>query len=284
METIRLKNGLNMPVVGLGTWKITDRQEMLLTIESAYACGYRLFDTAAAYGNEMALGRAIRELGLPREELLIQDKLWNTCFGYTEAQEACKKTLRKLKTDYLDVYLIHWPAVLRTHGERWREVNQETWRGIEKLYEEGYVRAIGVCNFRVRHLKELERTAETMPHIDQMEFHPGMMQSETLSYCRENEICIEASSPLGNGRILSNGVLCKLAEEKGVSVAALCLKWALKHNVVIIPKTTRENRLKENLQLYDFDLSRQEMSLIDGLSFCGGLGIDPDEEINVDEL
>lgn len=284
MKTVQLKNGIQIPSIGLGTWKISDRQEMLATIDNAYAYGYRLFDTAAAYGNEIALGKAIRELGIPREELMIQDKLWNTCFGYIEAQEACKRSLRKLKVDYLDVYLIHWPAVMRTHGDRWQIINEETWRGFEKLYKEGYVKAIGVCNFRPHHLEELSRTAESMPHINQIEFHPGMMQEETVSYCREREIQIEASSPLGNGRILSNDILRKLAEKKGISTAGLCLKWALKHNVVIIPKTTKAARLKENIQLDDFDLSEQEMAAIDGLSFCGGLNIDPDKEIDFNEL
>lgn len=283
MEKVQLKNGVCIPVAGLGTWKITDKQEMYVTIENAYNCGYRLFDTAAAYGNEMALGKALKELQLPREELVIQDKLWTTCYGYEESQEACKRTLRKLKLEYLDVYLIHWPASPKLY-ENWSMINAETWRGLEKLYADGYVRAIGVSNFKPHHLEELSKTAEILPHVNQIEFHPGMLQVETTAYCLDKGIQFEASSPLGNGQVLTNDILCEMAESKGVSTAALCLKWELKHGAVVIPKTTNENRLKENLQLDDFDLAEEEMGIIDSLSFCGGLGIDPDEVTNFDGL
>lgn len=283
MEKVQLRNGLSLPAVGLGTWKITDRQEMLTTIKSAYECGYRLFDTAAAYGNEIAFGKALKELELPREALFIQDKLWNTCYGYEEAQEACKRSLRKLKLDYLDVYLIHWPASLKQY-DNWKEINAETWRGMEKLYKEGYVRAIGVCNFKPHHLVELSKTADIVPHINQIELHPGMLQSETALFCREEQIQIEASSPLGNGQILTNQTLCKLAEEKKISVAQLCLKWELKHGAVVIPKTTNIVRLVENMELPDIDLSEEEMKIMDELSFCGGLGINADEVTNFEGL
>ena len=283
MEKVQLNNGVCIPAVGLGTWKITDKQEMYGTIENAYKCGYRLFDTAAAYGNEIALGKALKELQLPREELVIQDKLWTTCYGFLEAQEACKRTLRKLKLEFLDVYLIHWPASPQLY-ENWRMINAETWRGLEKLYTDGYVRAIGVSNFKSHHLEELLKTAEILPHINQIEFHPGMRQGETTTYCQDKGIQLEASSPLGNGQVLANGVLCEMAESKGVSSAALCLKWELKHGAVVIPKTTKENRLKENIQLDDFDLTEDEMEIIDRLSFCGGLGIDPDEVTKFDGL
>lgn len=283
MEKVQLKNGLCLPAVGLGTWKITDRQEMLAVIENAYAFGYRLFDTAAAYTNEMALGKALKELQLPREELFIQDKLWNTCYGYEEAQEACKRTLRKLKLDYLDVYMIHWPATPKLF-ENWNIVNAETWRGLEKLYKEGYVRAIGLSNFKPHHLDELYKTAEVLPHINQIEFHPGMLQHEILAYCGKHEIQLEASSPLGNGQVLTNTLLCEMAKNKGVSTARLCLKWELKHGAIVIPKTTNVSRLKENIQINDFDLTDGEMQVIDNLTFCGGLGIDPDEVTNFEGL
>lgn len=264
-------------------WKITDRCEVLSTVKNAYGQGYRLFDTAAAYRNEIAFGKSMAELGFSRENLFIQDKLWNTCYGYEESQEACKKSLRKLKLDYLDVYLVHWPASRKKYVN-WKEINLETWRGMEKLYKEGYVRAIGVCNFKTDHLQELCKNVEIVPHINQIEFHPGMMQRETLSFCRQMEIQIEASSPLGNGQVLSNVILCKIAEKRGISSAQVCLKWALKHGTIVIPKTTKPARMVENINLFGFDLSAEEMKIIDGLSFCGGLGIDSDEVINFDEL
>lgn len=283
MDSVCLKNGLRIPAVGLGTWKITDKQEMHLTIKNAYEQGYRLFDTASAYRNEMVLGKALQELGFPREKLFIQDKLWNTCYGYEESQEACKRSMRKLKIDYLDAYLIHWPASAGQY-DNWAEINAETWRGMEKLHKEGYVRAIGVCNFKPHHLMELSKTAEIMPLVNQIEFHPGMMQSETVSFCKEKGIQIEASSPLGNGQILSNIVLCKIAEKKRISVAQLCLKWALQHGAVVIPKTVKAARLQENIELFGFGLTVEEMEIIDKLSFCGGLGIDSDEVTSFEGL
>lgn len=283
MEKVQLRNGLSIPAVGLGTWRITDKQEMYATINSAYEQGYRLFDTAAAYRNEMVFGKAVKELELPREELFIQDKLWNTCYGYEKAQEACKKSMRKLKIDYLDAYLIHWPAS-PDQNNNWCEINAETWRGMEKLYEEGYVRAIGVCNFKSHHLIELLKTAKIIPFINQIELHPGMLQSETISFCREKDIQVEASSPLGNGQILANEILGKIAKEKGISTAQLCLKWDLKHGAIAISKSTKAARLAENMKLFNFDLSEEEMKIMDGMAFCGGLGIDSDEVTNFEGL
>ena len=283
MKKIKLKNGLCIPNVGLGTWKITDRQEMLQVLDSAYENGYRLIDTAAAYLNEMAIGKALKELQIPREEWIIQDKLWNTCYGYEEAQEACKRSLRKLKTDYLDVYLIHWPATAKQYSN-WQEINAETWRGLEQLYKEGYVKAIGVCNFKPHHLIALGKYEQICPVVNQIEFHPGMLQEETVSYCIDKGIQIEASSPLGNGQILKNDVLTEMAKEMEISVAQICLKWALQKDIIVIPKTTKSERIKENIQLDNFNLSDKQMQLIDQLSFCGGLGIDADEVTDFDGL
>ena len=283
MQMNKTKKKLNIPDIGLGTWKITDRQEVYLIIENAYKCGYRLFDTAAAYMNEMAIGKALKDIRIPREELFIQDKLWNTCYGYEEAQNACKKSLRKLKLDYLDLYMIHWPATAKQYSD-WHEINSETWRGLEKLYKEGIVRGIGVCNFKTHHLIELCKTAEILPSVNQLEFHPGMLQNETVSYCKEAGIQVEASSPLGNGQILKNEVLCEIARSKGVSTARICLRWGLQHGAIVIPKTTDVVRLKENFQIYNFNLSDSEMKVMDELSFCGGLGIDSDEVTSFDKL
>lgn len=283
MENTKLANGLVIPSIGLGTWKITDRQEMLQVLDSAYENGYRLIDTAAAYLNEMAIGKALKELQIPREEWIIQDKLWNTCYGYEEAQEACKRSLRKLKTDYLDVYLIHWPATAKQYSN-WQEINAETWRGLEQLYKEGYVKAIGVCNFKPHHLIALRKYEPICPVVNQIEFHPGMLQEETVSYCIDKGIQIEASSPLGNGQILKNDVLTEMAKEMEISVAQICLKWALQKDIIVIPKTTKSERIKENIQLDNFNLSDKQMQLIDRLSFCGGLGIDADEVTDFDGL
>ncbi len=270
MENKVLANGVSIPAIGLGTWKINDKEEVHHVLGDAFECGYRLIDTASAYSNEMAIGKALRDLCIPRDQIFIQDKLWVSCYGYEEAKEACRKSLRKLKTDYLDAYLMHWPAAPQSH-ENWEEINRETWRGMESLYKEGLVRSIGVCNFQELQLQKLLETAEIAPHIYQFEYHPGMPQVQLVDYFKMTGGLLQASSPLGNGRILQNEDLKRIAKEKGVSTAQLCLKWELKHGFVVIPKTVRKERLIENIQLDDFDLNQEEMLILDQIPFCGGL-------------
>ena len=276
MEYFTLNNGMQIPCVGLGTWQITDRNVMAAILERACREGYRLVDTAAAYSNEIALAKAIAAAGIDRKELLLSDKVWNTFRGYEAVQEACKKSLKKLKTDYLDIYLIHWPASPKLHPD-WAWINAETWRGMEKLVKDGYARAIGVCNFKVHHLEELAKTAEITPCIDQVEFHPGYRQEELLQYCREHAICLEASSPLGNGQILEHDTIRETAARHGKSAAQICLKWALQKGAAVIPKTADPERLAQNIDLFDFTLTPEEMRDLDSVPYCGGLGLDPDE-------
>lgn len=283
MKEARLRNDVFLPVIGAGLWKITDRQLMVEVVKNAWQCGYRLFDTASAYSNELALGKAVSELGLPREQIIIQDKLWTTCYGYENAQAACRHSLKKLKTDYLDVYLMHWPAPSKLY-DNWEEINAETWRGMEQLYKEGYVRAIGVCNFKISHLEALGKTAAVHPLINQIEGHPGMPNKEITEYCRKKEIRIQASSPLGNGQILNNAELLRIAAESGFTAAQLCLKWSLEHGYIILPKTTSPERMRENFCSWQLNLDKDIMHLLDNLPFCGGLAIDSDEVNKFDEL
>ena len=279
MEYIKLDNGLELPQIGLGTWQITDRKQMAEVIFNAYNAGYQMIDTAAAYSNEIAIAKAIGAAGIKREELFLSDKVWNTCRGYAAVQEACRKSLKKLKTEYLDLYLIHWPASMKVHAD-WKEINADTWRGMEKIYEEGLVRAIGVCNFKEHHLLELEKTARIEPMVDQIELHPGLEQKKLLQYCKEKNIAVEASSPLGNGQILNNDNLIKIANEKGKSVAQICLRWEIQKGIIVIPKTVNKGRLCENMEIFDFELDDREMSVIDSIPYCGGIGIDSDEVID----
>lgn len=270
-----------MPGIGLGTWQLqtakeADRQAVKSLLKYAYELGYRLIDTAAAYSNEIGIGKAIAEAGLFREELFLQNKVWNTCRGYSEVQEACKRSLKKMKTDYFDMYLIHWPASKKLYPN-WAEINAETWRGMEQLYKDGWVKSIGVCNFKAHHLEELCKTAKIAPCVNQIELHPGMGQQETLGYCQEHGICVEASSPLGNGQILSNETLALIAKRHGKSAAQVCLRWAIQKGAVPIPKTARKERLKENMEACGFNLALDEMSMIDSIPYCGGIGDDPDE-------
>ena len=262
--------------MGLGTWQITDRNVMAAVVRRAFEEGYRLIDTAAAYSNEIALAKAIAAAGIDRKELLLSDKVWNTSRGYEAVQEACKKSLKKLKTDYLDLYLIHWPASPRLHPD-WAELNAETWRGMEKLYKGGYVRAIGVCNFKVHHLEELAKTAEIFPSVNQFELHPGLRQEELLQYCREHAVLPEASSPLGNGQILGQERIGEIAVRYGKNAAQVCLRWSLQKGAAVIPKTADPERLTQNRDIFDFALTPEEMRELDELPYCGGVGLDPDE-------
>lgn len=276
MEYKILRNNSIIPCIGLGTWKITDRDLVRSTIATAYEEGYRLIDTAAVYSNEIAIARAISENGLRREDFYISDKVWNTSRGYDEVQNACKRSLKKLKTDYLDMFLIHWPASKRFYPN-WEEINAESWRGMEQLYKMGLVKNIGVCNFKVYHLEALKRVAKVMPFVNQIELHPGLRQETLVSYCKKEGIVIEASSPLGNGKILDNSVLKRIANEKKVSAAQICLRWLYQKDTIAIPKTTNHHRLRENISIFDFQLSNEELNQIDAIPYCGGIGIDSDE-------
>ena len=276
MTEVMLRNGIKIPQIGLGTWQITDRELMRSVIADSWELGYRLIDTAAAYSNEIAVAKAVAACEIPREELIISDKVWNTSRGFEAVQEACRKSLKKLKTEYFDIYLVHWPASPVLHPD-WRELNAQTWRGMEQLYKDGLVRAIGVCNFKAHHLEELRKTAEIMPFIDQFELHPGLGQAELLEYCRENGIVVEASSPLGNGQILAREELRAIAEKYGKTTAQICLRWVLQKGAVAIPKSTKRARLAENIDVFDLELSEAEMAVIDAVPYCGGIGLDPDE-------
>lgn len=283
MKEIELRNGVKIPGIGLGTWKITDKDQLMDVIRNAWESGYRLFDTAAAYSNEIALGRAFREIVINRNELFIQDKLWTTCYGYEAVQAACKKSLRKLKMDYLDSYLVHWPAG-PGQFENWQEINADTWRGMEKLYEEGYVRTIGVCNFEAFHLEELRKTANILPFINQIEFHPGTYCPELLSYCSERGIQLEGSSPLGNGCLLGNILLNEMAGRKGITVAQLCIAWIFQHGCIAIPKTVQQKYMIENIGTAGITLSDDEMEKINRVPFMGKFVMGRDGVIGFEKL
>lgn len=276
MVNLSFYNGTSIPCIGLGTWQIRDRNLLSELLREAYDMGYRLIDTAAAYSNEIGIAKAIENNGLHREKIVLSDKVWNTCRGYEEVQMACRNSLKKLKTDYLDIYLIHWPASPRLYPD-WEYINAETWRGMEKLLQEGLVKAIGVSNFKVHHLEALKKTCKMKPMINQIEFHPGVQNTEIYDYCKAHDILIQASSPLGNGMILSNDELMKLAKEKGKSAAQIALRWEFQKSVAVIPKTKNRSRLAENINIFDFQLSEEEMKRIDNIPYCGGLGIDSDE-------
>lgn len=256
-----------MPGIGIGTWQINDKAILETVLTEAYNYGYRLIDTASAYSNEIGIGSFFKVNPNLRREFFITDKLWKTNRGEQEAQEACKRSLKKLKTDYLDAYLIHWPASPELYSN-WEEINAETWHGMEKLYREGYVRSIGVCNFQEYHLKALERAADIFPMINQFEVHPQMPRTELISYCKSKNIHVEASRPLALGKALNHSVLQSIAAEHGKSVAQICLRWAVGKGITVIPKTCHIDRLKENIDIFGWDLSKEEKEEIDSLPLC----------------
>jgi diketogulonate reductase-like aldo/keto reductase len=265
-STVTLQNGVRMPVLGLGVWKVEDGAEVEAAVKYAVEAGYRSIDTAAAYGNEEGVGNAIQNCGVPREELFITTKVWNGDQGYDTTLQAFDKSMKKLKLDTLDLYLIHWPV---------KGKYKDTWRAMEKLYEEGRIRAIGVCNFHAHHLEDLINDAHVVPMVDQVEFHPLLTQEKLRKFCKANKIQLEAWSPLMQGR-LDMPVLVQLAEKYGKSPAQIILRWDLQHDVVTIPKSVHQNRIIENAEVFDFELSDDDMEAIDNRNENRRFGSDPD--------
>lgn len=275
MENMKLNNGYMIPEIGYGTWQSPDSEVTVNGVKTAIACGYRHIDTAAAYKNEVSVGEGIKESGVARKDLFVTSKVWNTQRGYEKTIAAFEKTLSDLDLDYLDLYLIHWPASKKDY-ENWEEINLETWRAMTDLYKAGKIKAIGVSNFKPHHLEALMKT-EVKPMVNQVEFHPGFMQEETVKYCRDNGIIVEAWSPLGTGRMLTNPDLQEIASHYGKSVAQICIRWCIQHDVLPLPKSVTPSRIEENRNVFDFEINTEDMQRIDALENFGGSGLDPDE-------
>ena len=261
MRRLKLYNGIEIPEIGFGTWHIKDEKELEFSIKTAVENGYTHIDTASKYKNEELIGNTIEKYNIPREKLFITSKLWNEDKGYDNTIKAFQETLDRLKTDYLDLYLIHWPMT----ADNWEELNAETWRAFEDLYKMGKVKAIGVSNFMIQHMESLRKTANIFPMVDQIEFHPGMMQKEILEYCRNNNIVVEAWSPLGSGRMLDNEDLKRIADKYKKSVAQICVRWCVQNNVIPLPKSTHLERIKDNIDIYDFIISDEDMEYINNI-------------------
>lgn len=275
IDSFKLNNGYDIPCIGYGTWQTPDGETAIKSVKTAIENGYRHIDTASVYGNEISVGQGIKESGINREDLFVTSKVWNTNRGYKNTKIAFEKTLKDLGLEYLDLYLIHWPAS-KHQFENWEQINLDTWRAMTELYKEGKIKAIGVSNFKPHHLKALMET-EVKPMVNQIEFHPGQTQEETLEYCRKNNILVEAWSPLGTGRILKNEILATIAEKYNKSVAQICIRWCLQNGVVPLPKSITTSRIKENANIFDFVISDKDMKTINDMDYCGGSGLDPDE-------
>lgn len=271
----KLSNEIEIPSIGYGTWRLKNKEETIDIIKNAVEVGYRLFDTAIAYGNLKTIGEGLKQSKIKREELFITSKLWNDSRKYEEVIEACKNTIKELDCEYLDLYLIHWPASPALY-EDWKEKNNETWKAFEYLYNEGYVKAIGVCNFKTHQLEPLLESCTIRPMVNQIEYHIGQRQQEIVDYCREKNILVEAWSPLGSGKMLKIEELQKIAEKYNVSTAQLCIKFCLQNNVLPIPKSKDKQRMKENLETNDFVISDEDMKLLNEMPYLGGSGLDSD--------
>ncbi|WP_053375896.1 aldo/keto reductase [Paenibacillus sp. FJAT-27812] len=269
--TTTLHNGVKMPWFGLGVFKVEEGDELENAVASAIKNGYRSIDTAAIYGNEAGVGNGIqqglKQASLNREDLFVTSKVWNADLGYGSTLAAYEASLSKLGLQYLDLYLIHWPV----EGKF-----KEAWRALETLYKQGRVKAIGVSNFQIHHLEELMKDAEIKPMINQVEYHPRLTQLELRSFCMENGIQFEAWSPLMQGQLLDNPLLMEIAERYNKSVAQIILRWDLQNGVITIPKSTKEARIIANAEVFDFELSSDDMDRISGLNENLRVGPDPD--------
>lgn len=262
-----LNNGVEMPWLGFGTYKVEDGHSVIASVKEALKTGYVHIDTASYYKNEPGIGTAIKESGIPRKDLFLTSKVWNSDQGYEKTLKAFESSLKKLGTDYLDLYLIHWPTPLFN----------ETWRALEKLYKDGDLRAIGVSNFTVDHLKGLMASAEIMPMVNQVEFHPMLVQDDLRDFCKNNSIQLEAWSPLMRGRVFEIPLLKELARKYGKSISQIVLRWDLQMGVVTIPKSTTPSRIKENADIFDFEISDEDMVRIHQLDQGMRMGSAPDK-------
>lgn len=266
-DTSTLHNGVKMPWFGLGVFKVQEGSEVVESVKAALKNGYKSIDTAAVYKNEEGVGQGIKEAGVPREELFITTKVWNSDQGYESTLKAFETSMEKLGLDYLDLYLIHWPVAGKY---------KETWKALEKLYKDGRVRAIGVSNFHVHHLKDLMTDAEITPMVNQVEYHPHLAQTELLEFCKAEGIQMEAWSPLKQGELLSEPTIVEIAEKHKKSPAQVILRWDLQNEVVTIPKSIKEHRIIENADIFDFELSVDDMDRLNSLNKNERVGPDPD--------
>ncbi len=266
MRQVVLNNGVEMPILGFGVFQMTDRQECEQAVTDAFLTGYRLIDTAASYGNEEAVGNAIRRSGVSRENIFVTTKLWIADTGYERTRAAFERSLRRLQLEYLDLYLIHQPS-----GDVYG-----SWRAMEELYREGRIRAIGVSNFHPDRVMDFIVHNEVAPAVNQIETHPFHQQIETQKFLQENNVQIESWGPFAEGRnnIFNNEVLASIAERHAKSVAQVILRWLIQRNVVVIPKSVRKERIEENFSIFDYELSPADMAAIAALDTGASLFFD----------
>ena len=253
---LKMNDNCQIPVVGLGTWKSEPGKTTSQAVLDSLEAGYRHIDTARAYDNETDVGRAVNDSGLPREDLFITTKLWNQHQGYEEAIEACEKSLNRLNCDYIDLYLIHWPL---------REKRNHSWKAFIELRERGLCKSIGVSNFTIEHLAEIEAKFGILPAVNQVEFHPYHYQKELLDYCSSKNIIIEAYSPLVHDKRMDEPKLGAISEELGKTPAQILIRWSIQRGMVVLPKSVNKSRIIENFSVFDFDIPDSMMKKLDEL-------------------
>lgn len=247
-----LNNGIKIPSIGFGTYKSGSNDETEKIVKYALELGYRQIDTASFYGNEVGIGNGIKSSKISREDIFLVTKLWNDDHGYEKTIEAFNKSLKNLQVDYIDLYLIHWP----------NKLNTETWKAFEHLYESGKIKAIGVCNFKQKHLEELIKNSKMKPMVNQVEMHPINQKNELIDFCKKNDIQLIAWSPIMRGKIFDNEFMINLSKKYNKSIAQIVLRWHMQRGIVPIPKSSNESRIKENLDVFDFEISEEDMMKI----------------------
>lgn len=262
---IELHNGIFMPLFGLGTWPLKGK-EVYEAVLRALRLGYRLIDTASLYENENEIGDALNDTKVPRDEIFITTKVWNDEQGFENTLKAFEKSLGRLKLDYIDLYLMHWPV---------SGVRNETWRALENIYDNGKVRAIGVSNFTIRHLDELLEASTSLPTVNQIEFSPFLYQKELMEYCQVKNIVVEAYSPLTRGRKFNNNIVSVISQKYNKTPAQILIRWGLQHSIVEIPKSGNKKHLIENADVFDFSLDDSDIIALDNLNEDFRLGADP---------
>lgn len=266
-DTTTLHNGVKMPLLGLGVYKTQEGEETIRSVTSAIECGYRHIDTASLYANEAGVGKAIRESGIPREEIFVTTKVWNDDQGYESTLRAFEKSLSLLQMDYVDLYLVHWAVSGRY---------LDTWRALETLYADGRVRAIGVSNFQIHHLQQVLEQGEIKPMVNQVEYHPWLTQVELHAFCKQHQIQLEAWSPLARGQLLDHPILQQIANQYDKTTAQIILRWDLQQGVVTIPKSIHPELICSNTEIFDFVLTPGEIELISSINENKRVGRDPD--------
>ncbi len=277
-EYYNLSDGFKIPKIGYGTYneEFENNKKAILT---AIECGYRFFDTASLYETERSLGSAIRESGIAREDVIIETKLWIDEMGYDNAKKALEKSLNRLQTDYIDIYMIHWPRQTGAEDEDWKKLDVETWHSMEEMVECGKVKRLGLSNFLPHHLKNILDNCTIRPVVDQLELHPGYSQEAAAAYCKENGVLPMAWSPLGRGRenaTIGNSILVRLAEKYGRSIQQINLRFLLQKGILPIPKAASREHMMDNLNVFDFELSSDDISMLACMPQTAWLGEHPD--------